>query len=30
MIIHPGEVQMDPGKVAAVKDWPTPTTLKEV
>ena len=30
MIIRPGEVQMDPGKVAAVKDWPTPTTLKEV
>ena len=21
---------MDPGKVAAVKDWPTPMTLKEV
>jgi hypothetical protein len=30
MIIRPGEVRMDPGKVAAVKDWPTPTTLKEV
>jgi len=30
MIIRPGEVQMDPGKVAAVKDWRTPTTLKEV
>jgi hypothetical protein len=30
MIIRPGEVQIDPGKVAAVKDWPTPTTLKEV
>jgi hypothetical protein len=30
MIIKPGEVQMDPGKVAAVKDWPTPTILKEV
>ena len=30
MIIRPGEVQMDPGKVAAVKDWPTPTMLKEV
>ena len=30
MIICPGEVQMDPGKVAAVKDWPTPTMLKEV
>ena len=30
MIIWPEEVQMDPGKVAAVKDWPTPTSLKEV
>ena len=30
MIICPGEVQMDPGKVAAVRDWPTPMTLKEV
>ena len=30
MIIRPGEVRMDPGKVSAVKDWPTPTTLKEV
>ena len=30
MIIHPEEVQMDPGKVSAVKSWPTPTTLKEV
>jgi hypothetical protein len=30
MIIKPGEVRMDPGKVAAVRDWPTPTILKEV
>ena len=30
MIIRPGEVQMDPGKVSTVKSWPTPTTLKEV
>ena len=30
MIICPGEVQMDPGKVSAVKSWPTPTMLKEV
>ena len=30
MIIRPGEVQMDPGKVSAVKSWPTPTTLKKV
>ena len=21
---------MDPGKIKAVKDWPTPTTVKEV
>jgi hypothetical protein len=30
MIICPGEVCMDPGKVSAVRDWATPTTLKEV
>ena len=30
MIIRPGEVQMDPGKVSAVKSWHTPTMLKEV
>ena len=30
MIIKPGEVQMDPGKVSVVKDWPTPSNLKEV
>jgi hypothetical protein len=30
MIICPGEVRMDPGKVSAVRDWITPTTLKEV
>src|ERR1700761_9113407 len=30
MIIRPREVQMDPGKVSAVRDWPMPTTLKEV
>ena len=30
MIIHPGEVQMDPGKVTVVRAWPTPTMLKEV
>jgi hypothetical protein len=30
MIIHPGEVSMDPGKVSAVRDWATPTMLKEV
>ena len=30
MIISPGEVKMDPGKAAAVRDWPTPTMLREV
>ena len=30
MIIHPGDMQMDPSKVAAVKDWPTPKMLKDV
>ena len=30
MIICPQEVQMDTGKVTAVKDWPTPTMFKEV
>ena len=30
MIISPREVKMDPGKVAAVRDWPTPTMLREV
>jgi hypothetical protein len=30
MIIRPGKVCMDPGKVSTVRDWTTPTTLKEV
>ncbi len=30
MIITPGEVRMDPGKVHVVRDWMTPKTLKEV
>ncbi len=30
MIITPGEVCMDPGKVNAVRNWPTPKTLKDV
>jgi hypothetical protein len=30
MIIRPGEVCMDPGKVSAVRDWPTPMTLRDV
>ncbi len=29
-IITPGHVQMDPRKVKAVTDWPTPSSLKEV
>ena len=27
MIIRPGEVRMDPGKVTAVRNWTTPSTL---
>ena len=30
MIIRQGEVHMNPNKVAAVRNWPTPTTLREV
>jgi hypothetical protein len=30
MIIRQGEVCMDPGKVSTVRDWPTPTTLRDV
>jgi hypothetical protein len=30
MIIRPGEVCMNPGKVAAVRDWTTPVNLREV
>jgi hypothetical protein len=30
MIIRQGEVCMDPGKVSAVRDWPTPTMLRDV
>jgi len=30
MIITPGEVHMDPGKVNATRNWPTPKTLKDV
>ncbi len=29
-IIMPGHVQMDPRKVQAVTDWPTPSSVKEV
>jgi hypothetical protein len=30
LIIRPSEVAMDPGKVRAITEWKTPTTLKEV
>ena len=30
MIIRPGEVWMDPGKVSTVRDWTTLSTLREV
>jgi hypothetical protein len=30
MIIRPREVHMNPGKVAAVRDWTTPANLREV
>jgi hypothetical protein len=30
MIIRPGEVRMNPGKVATVRDWTTPANLREV
>jgi hypothetical protein len=30
MIIRPGEVRMNPGKVVAVRDWTTPANLREV
>ena len=30
MIIEPGRVSMDPGKVSAVTNWPTPRHLRDV
>ena len=30
LIIREGEVRMDPAKVAAVRDWPTPRNLRDV
>ena len=30
LIIREGEVKMDPTKVAAVRDWPTPRNLRDV
>ena len=29
-VVEPGRVQMDPRKVGAVADWPTPKSVKEV
>ena len=29
-IIRPGQIKMDPVKIAGVAKWPTPTKLKEV
>lgn len=30
VIIIPGSIEMDPGKVDAIKDWPAPTKIKEM
>jgi len=30
MILRPGEIAMDPSKLAGIKDWPTPSNLKAV
>ena len=30
LIIHPDKISMDPTKLAGIKDWPTPTTVKGV
>ena len=30
LILEKGVTRMDPAKVAGVKDWPTPTTVKQV
>src|ERR1700709_2580866 len=30
MIIRPGQVAMDPAKLSGIKDWKSPTSLKEV
>jgi hypothetical protein len=29
MVIEEGKISMDPGKLAGIKDWPAPTTVKE-
>ena len=30
LIITPGKIEMDPTKLAGIRDWPTPTTVKHV
>ena len=30
MIIEEGKISMDPGKLRGIRDWPPPTTLKQV
>ena len=30
MIIKEGQISMDPGKLSGIRDWPAPTTIKQV
>jgi hypothetical protein len=30
MVIQEGKISMDPGKLKGIRDWPTPTTVKQV
>ena len=30
MIIKEGQISMDPGKLSGIRDWPAPTTVKQV
>ena len=30
MVIEEGKIAMDPGKLKGIKDWPTPTTVKQI
>ena len=30
MVIEEGKIFMDPVKLKGIKDWPTPTTVKQV
>ena len=29
MVIEEGKISMDPGKLKGIRDWPTPTTVKQ-